>query len=261
LLLLKENDNYLFQFLPLLRFPGLVHAVVSRMGGSSRPPFDGMNLSHGVGDAPQAVEANRNQLRQITGGGIHVYTRQNHGTSIRTITRKALNSGKMVQTETVPADALITDVPGVRLLIQTADCQAVMLLDPQKRVVANIHCGWRGSVAGIIGATVLRMVAEFGCDPGQMTAVIGPSLGPCCAEFVNYKTEIPQQFWPFRVGAHHFDFWCISRRQLAQAGLVDGNVHGSDICTRCNPHLFFSYRAARATGRFAALIGLEMEKE
>lgn len=258
--LVKNKQNYLFQFSALAQIPGLVHAVVSRTGGGSRPPFDGLNLSHGVGDDLAAVTANRNRLRQMTGGGIHVYTRQNHGTSIQTIAREAVDRGEPIQTEPASADALITDVPGVRLIIQTADCQAVMLVDPHKRVVANIHCGWRGSVADIIGGTVSRMVAEFGCAPGQMTAAIGPSLGPCCAEFVNFKDEIPRPFWPFRVGAHHFDFWRISRHQLITAGLVDDNVHGPGICTRCNAHLFFSYRAARETGRFAALIGLDMER-
>lgn len=255
--LVKNSQNYLCQFPSLLRFPRLVHAVVSRIGAGSRPPFDGMNMSHGVGDDPETVTANRKRLWQITGGGIHVYTRQNHGTSIRVITRDAVDRGGAIQTEPVPADALITDVPGIRLLIQTADCQAVMLFDPQKRVVANIHCGWRGSVADIIGQTVLRMASGFGCDPGQMIAAIGPSLGPCCAEFINFEDEIPRQLWPFRVGAHHFDFWLISRHQLITAGLSGGNVHGPGICTRCNPHLFFSYRAARKTGRFAALIGLD----
>jgi hypothetical protein len=257
LFLVKNKQNYLLQFPPLSRIPGLVHTIVCRNGGLSRPPFDGMNLSHGVGDDPEAVAGNRKRLRQMTGGGIHVYSRQDHGTSIRVITRDAVKRGESIQTQPVSADALITDVPGIRLLIQTADCQAVMLFDPQKRVVANIHCGWRGSVAGIIGHAVLRMVSAFDCDPGQMIAAIGPSLGPCCAEFINFKNEIPRQLWPYRVGAHHFDFWRISRHQLTTAGLIEGNVHSSGICTRCNPHLFFSYRSARETGRFAALIGMD----
>jgi YfiH family protein len=259
LFLLKNKQNYLFQFSALAQIPGLVHAVVSRMGGRSPSPFDGMNLSHGVGDDPEAVAANRNRLRQMTAGGIHVYSCQNHGTTIQTITRESLSRGDAMQTQPVPADALITDVPGIRLLIQTADCQAVMLFDPHRRVVANIHCGWRGSVADIIGLTVARMIGAFGCDPGQMIAAIGPSLGPCCAEFINYQNEIPQQFWRFRVGLHHFDFWRISRHQLISAGLMKDNVHGPGICTRCNPHLFFSYRSARQTGRFAALIGLNKD--
>ena len=257
MLLIKNAQNYFFQFEALDHFQGLTHAIICRNGGFSPPPFDGMNLSHGVGDDPEAVTANRKRLLQMIGGGVHVYTRQNHGTSIRVITRGAGNRGEAIQTESVPADALISDVPGIRLSIQTADCQAVMLFDPQKRVVANIHCGWRGSVANIIGTTVLQMVSEFGCEPWHMTAAIGPSLGPCCAEFINYEDEIPRQLWPFRVGPHHFDFWRISRHQLVSAGLVDGNVHGPGICTRCNPHLFFSYRAAQKTGRFAALIGMD----
>ncbi|MBC2742476.1 MAG: laccase domain-containing protein [Desulfosarcina sp.] len=211
MLLVKKKENYIFQFEALNHFQGLTHAIGCRNGGFSLPPFDGMNLSHGVGDDPEAVTANRKRLLEMTSGGVHVYTHQNHETSIRVITREAKRRGEAIQTESVPADALITDVPGIRLLIQTADCQAVMLFDSKKRVVANIHCGWRGSAANIIGNTVFRMVSEFGCDPGHMTAAIGPSLGPCCAEFINYENEIPRQLWLFRVGPHHFDFWRISR--------------------------------------------------
>ena len=259
MLLIKKEDTYIFQFEALTGFSGLVHAVGCRCGGSSQAPFDGMNLSLGVGDDPQAVAANRQCLYRLTGGGVHIYTRQNHGSTIRVISRSPKRHTKTIQTPREPADALITDVPGVRLLIQTADCQAVMVFDPRKRVVANIHCGWRGSTIDIIGHTVSRMVAQFGCDPGRMTAAIGPSLGPCCAEFINYKTELPQSLWPFRVGPHHFDFWEISRHQLVAAGLTKAHVHHAAICTRCNPHLFFSYRAAHNTGRFAALIGIEAD--
>jgi hypothetical protein len=119
------------------------------------------------------------------------------------------------------------------LLIQTADCQAVMLFDPDKRVAANIHCGWRGSVADIVGRTVAHG-RRIRLRPGRMVAAIGPSLGPCCAEFVNYKQEIPRHsLWPFRVGWHHFDFWRISRHQLTTDRYrPEGNVHG---CRHLHP--------------------------
>lgn len=252
--LLKKENNYLFRFAPLARIPGLTHAVVCRQGGASGSPFNGSNVSFGVGDMPEAVAANRERLRQMT-GGIHIYTRQNHGTTIRAIRRDALSAKAPIQTAAHEADALITDVPGVRLLIQTADCQAVMLADPESRVAANVHCGWRGNVADIIGRAVACMVNDFGCRPQRMVAAIGPSLGPCCAEFVNYEREIPRSLWPFRVGRHHFDLWAISRHQLHRTGIARDHIHTAGICTRCNPHLFFSYRAARQTGRFAALIG------
>ena len=259
-MLVADKENLLFQFDAMKRFRELTHAVVCRSGGVSRPPFDSLNLGRGVGDVPEAVAANRRRLRQLTGGGVHVYASQRHGTDVGVVTGP-VDHGEPIRTYPRPVDALITDVPGVRLLIQTADCQAVMLYDPIRRVAANVHCGWRGSVTDIIGRTVATMRDAFGCDPGGMAAVIGPSLGPCCAEFIHFKREIPRRFWPFRVGQHHFDFWRISRRQLVDAGLADGSVHVSGLCTRCNPHLFFSYRADRRTGRFAALIGLDAQGE
>jgi polyphenol oxidase len=257
MILKKKGEHYLFQFGHFNRFDGLFHAIGCRGGGGSQPPFDGFNLSYGVGDEPDRVAANRRRWLEMTGGGVHCYAYQNHGTGIEVIKRGKRCGGVETQTAPVAADALITDCPGVRLLIQTADCQAVMLFEPVKRVVANIHCGWRGSSGNIIGLTVRRMAVAFECDPERMIAAIGPSLGPCCAEFVNYETEIPRALWPFRVGPHHFDFWRISRHQLLAAGLLDGHVHSAGICTRCNPHLFFSYRASRTTGRFAALIGMD----
>ncbi len=253
--LVKDGGHYFFQFEALNRCHGLWHGVTTRHGGVSRPPYDSLNLSHGVNDDPQAVRVNRNRLHALSGARLHVYARQEHGTAIQVITRKALCEPRIIQ-PLPAADALITDVAGVVLVIQTADCQAVMIYDPQRGVVANVHCGWRGSVADIVGLTVKRMVDRFGCDPGNMVAAIGPSLGPCCAEFIHYRAEIPSSLWPFRVNANHFDFWRISRRQLIAVGLMDANVHCADICTRCNAGLFFSYRARHSTGRFAALIGM-----
>lgn len=255
MLLIKKKAQYLFQSPALCRFDGLFHAVSCRDGGHSPPPYDGMNLSTGVGDDAHAVKANRRYLQRLT-GGVHVYARQNHGTGVHVITRETTRDPNGILTAPVPADALVTDVRGVHLVIQTADCQSVMLYDPRNGVVANIHSGWRGSVANIIARTIGVMRERFGCDPARMTAAIGPSLGPCCAEFINYAAEIPASLWAYRVGRHHFDFWQISRRQLADTGVPPAQVHTAGICTRCNPHLFYSYRAARQTGRFAALIGM-----
>jgi YfiH family protein len=256
MLLVGSRDRYYFKFAALDRFKGLIHAVGCRMGGVSQKPFAALNVSLGVGDRPDAVMRNRRLWWRLTGGGIHVYARQNHGTAIGVIGPDAGQDGQAIWTWSTPADALITDVPGVRLLIQTADCQAVMLVDPLRRVIANVHCGWRGSVANIIGRTVARMAADFGCNPDRMTAAIGPSLGPCCAEFVNHDKELPMHFRAFRTDGDHFDFWRISQEQLVRAGLQRDRVYTAGICTRCNPDLFYSYRAAHRTGRFAALIGL-----
>jgi copper oxidase (laccase) domain-containing protein len=131
------------------------------------------------------------------------------------------------------------------------------LYDPVRRVVANVHSGWRGSVADIAGKTVAVMKNGFGCRGGDMVAAIAPSLGPCCAEFVNYRDEIPEHFWTYRDTKNHFDFWSISCDQLTAAGLRPENIHSGGMCTRCGTDYFYSYRGeARNTGRFAAVIGL-----
>ncbi|MDL2269345.1 peptidoglycan editing factor PgeF [Desulfosarcina sp. OttesenSCG-928-G17] len=262
--LLKKESLYLFEFPALSRISGVIHAVTSRLGGTSLPPFDALNLSLDVGDDSRLVMMNRFQVRKAAGGGIQVYGRQAHGTDIAVISdietdTRSTPEAPDIRTIIGTADALITNVPGIRLVIQTADCQAVLVVDPEKQVVANIHSGWRGSAANIIQHALSRMTAEFGCNPRDMVAAIGPSLGPCCAEFIHYQTELPQALWPFRTGAHHFDFWRISRHQLMKAGVSGDHIHIADICTRCNPHLFFSYRKARETGRFAALIGLDAD--
>ena len=118
-------------------------------------------------------------------------------------------------------DALITDLSGVGLMIQQADCQAVLLFDPVKEVIAAVHCGWRGSVQGILGRVIAVMVENYGTAPADLQAVISPSLGPCCAEFVNYRQELPAEFQQFMVRDNYFDFWQISRYQLISAGMSE----------------------------------------
>lgn len=256
-MVLSEQDGLL-----VYRFPGLGasegvrHGVFSRIGGESRPPFDSLNMAQSVGDRSQAVAANRRRVSDAMGPGRLVILHQVHGTGVVEAPDDAagdfgpaISAGK--------GDALITDRPGVWLTILVADCQAVLIWDPDRPAVANIHSGWRGSVGNIVGKTVAAMVHRFGSDPRRLFAGIGPSLGPCCAEFVNYRREIPQPFWRHLGPGYRFDFWAITREQLVDAGLSDERIFSSGICTRCSTDFFFSYRGEKATGRFAAVIGLD----
>jgi len=153
-------------------------------------------------------------------------------------------------------DALITHTPGVFLVIQTADCQPVMLVDPHKNVIANVHVGWRGNVQNILGLTIKKMGDIFGCQPSDLQVAVGPSLGPCCAEFVNYRQEFPEALWQYKDERHRFDLWHISSDQLRAAGVARANLHISKICTKCRTDLFYSYRSHKDTGRFASVIAL-----
>jgi polyphenol oxidase len=146
----------------------------------------------------------------------------------------------------------------VSLAVQTADCQSILLYDPVRRAVGNIHSGWRGSIQYIIGHAVAKMTAVFGTLASDLSAGIGPALGPCCAEFIHYRREIPESLWQYRVGESHFDFLAMSRDQLQLAGVPADHIAMSHLCTRCRTDLFFSYRAEKTTGRVAAVIGLEV---
>ena len=142
------------------------------------------------------------------------------------------------------------------MMIQQADCQAVMLYDPVKQAAGIAHVGWRGSVANIIAETVFAMSQTFSTESVDIIAAISPSLGPCCAEFVNYRSELPAALHGYQVRPNYFNFWAISRDQLCAAGVRPENIHIAEICTCCN-HDFFSYRRDRDTGRFASVIGIK----
>lgn len=250
-----EKDHMpVLQFAHLSRDRRIAHGVFTRHGGFSRGAFQSLNTSYGVGDRTERVERNRRKLHQVLDTRALAFARQVHGTGVRVVT--ADNRAAFCHHPPPTADALVTATKGVFLGIQVADCQPIFLWDPVRAVVANVHSGWRGSIQNIVGRTVAVMQARFDCRPADMVAAVGPSLGPCCSEFVHYRQEIPQRFWGYKDSADRFDFWAITRDQLQAAGLDPGNVVGSNLCTRCNTDRFFSYRGEGKTGRFAAVLGL-----
>ncbi len=252
--LIARNGAGFYCFDHLAGQDRLTHGIFTRKGGHSIGPYQGLNVTFGLGDPDETVRANRDLIAQTMGVSRLVFVRQVHGRHV-----VALRAAAALQTDNVlppEGDALVTDQPGLGLVIQVADCQPVLLCDPVRKVIANVHSGWRGSVADIIGATVATMRTEFQCRPQDLLAGIGPSLGPCCAEFIHYRQELPEAFWRFKDDDCHFDFWAASAAQLERAGVPAKNIRTAGLCTKCNPDLFFSYRAAKETGRFAAVIGL-----
>lgn len=245
-----------FQFEEWLQLEGFCHGFFTRRGGCSPKPFDSLNVSFGVADQNACVAQNRRTVAAAFGKRDVVALQQEHGADVFVLNREKLEAGGGRPPRKIRADAVITDIRGHLLMIQTADCQPVMLYDPVCRAAGNVHAGWRGSAADIIGKTVEQMTIRFGASPKDILAGIGPSLGPCCAEFRNYPRELPPAFWRHRIGLHHFDFWAISRSQLMAAGIRPQNIYVSRYCTRCRPEWFFSFRRRRRTGRQASIIGL-----
>ena len=246
----RSIDGTLYlQFLLFSGYDYLTHGIFTRLGGVSEPPYDTLNTSYNIGDRPERVKKNLLIIKGVIGAGHLIFMNQVHGGDI-VILRK--DDHPHIES-TAYADAMITDIPSVALMVKQADCQGVILYDPVRAVLAVVHCGWRGNVGNILGAVVGRMRSNFGCGESDILAAVGPSLGPCCAEFTSYKEIFPEGFREFIVRDNHFDLWEISRRQLLDAGLGENRIEIAGICTRCNTDLFYSYRGEGTTGRFATV--------
>jgi len=237
----------------LSSYPQLSHAVFTRNGGMSCPPYDRLNTSYDVGDLPRHVAANLAIIKDTLCARELMTMKQVHRTGILVIR----TGGDRCRVQTPSADAVITNVPDLAVLVKQADCQGIILFDPKRSVLAIVHCGWRGNVANFLASVVARMKGEFGCEECDLLACIGPSLGPCCAEFVDHKMIFPEEFQAFRVKPTYFDLKAVSRWQLLGAGLTKDHIQISDICTRCRTDLFYSYRGEGTTGRFGTVAMLK----
>lgn len=230
----RHGDLDFYAFKDLEALPGLLHGVntcqvdLAAAGSQAGPNLDRLRLSLGL-----------NRL---------VWVRQVHGTEIVAVNgEEALPAAQ--------ADGLATDRPGVGLLIKQADCQAVILAAPQRGVIANLHAGWRGNIAGMPVKGVEFLTQRYGVSPDELYAAVSPSLGPCCGEFVNWRKELPRWFEQFKVGKNHFDLEAATRHQLEAAGVRPGRIFTSGKCTVCHEE-FFSYRRDKTTGRFGTVVAL-----
>ena len=243
-------NNIPYHTFPGLALPFLQHGIFTRQGGVSPAPFDSLNVGLTVGDPLPHVGENRRRIKQALGFEKMVAARQVHGTKVSVVEKPPA-----ADLEIDGCDVLLTDVAGIGLMIQQADCQAILLADPVRRAIAAVHCGWRGSAANIVEAAVLTMRQAFGSRPVDLLAAISPALGPCCAEFRHYRSELPPALHAYQSKPGYFDFWAISRAQLQALGLQPDRIEIAGRCTVCHGE-FFSYRRDKITGRHASVIGI-----
>lgn len=152
-------------------------------------------------------------------------------------------------------DALISSEPGQLVGIRTADCVPILFADPEHRVVAAAHAGWRGTVAGIARSTVERMRDDYGSDPEKLLAAIGPSIGKCCFEVGPEVAMQFREYFPDAGKLTHIDLPEANYRQLIAAGLPEGNIDRAGLCTMCGADRFHSFRRdGQAAGRMVAAI-------
>ena len=246
----------------------VVHAVSTRYGGVSKPPYDSMNLALHVGDEAADVVENRRRFLGRLGLDFERLTtpEQIHGDHIVRIGEAEAGRGRLSYADAIPGtDSLMTDVPGVPLMLCFADCTPILLFDPVHRAAAIAHGGWKGTVRSIAAKTVRAMTEAFGTRPEDCLAAIGPAIGPCCYEVGGEVAEEFRKAFPQFAehilseenGTIRLDLWEANRLQLEAAGLLAEHIDTAGVCTACHARSFFSYRAeGPATGRIAAVMAI-----
>lgn len=230
------------------------HGFSTRLGGVSTAPWDSLNLrsAEACGDDPAAVLENYRRLFAVIGADISkgVLTQQTHTDHVRVVSEKDAGKGLLRPRDYTDVDALVTNVPGMSLVVFSADCGTVLLHDPITGAVGAAHAGWRGCAAGIVEKTVKAMASEYGANPENIHAALGPCIGSCCFES---DSDVPEAmrsalgadaepFIQFRTPKYHIDLSGINRQWLVRSGILQKNIDVSDLCTGCHPELFWSHR-------------------
>lgn len=248
-----EGAAYL-TFDRLQSVPFVNHAFSTRLGGVSAGEFSTMNLSFGRGDPDENVLQNYRLFCESAGFDFESLTAsaQDHHTFVRRVTAKEKGIGITRPRDMQSVDALVTGEPGVTLVTYYADCTPLFFIDIKKRVIALAHAGWRGT-AGRIGARVIACMREnYGTEPDNVLAAVGPAISKCCYEVdesccSHFKamTELETEkfIFPKEDGKYMLDLLEANRQILISAKVPEENITLSDVCTRCNSGLLWSHRA------------------
>ncbi len=244
---------------------GSAHCFSTRLGGVSQGQWAALNLGHRRGDDLENVVKNYEILGSAVGftPAQTVFPAQRHTDVIRAVTEDNCGEGLFRETPEI-CDGQITDRPGVALVAFSADCTPILLFDPVRRAVAAVHAGWRGTVKGIAARAVEAMVREYGCDPADIRAAIGPCISKCCFET---DEDVPMallralggQALPAiyqRGGKYHVDLKFCNALWLQRAGV--GALDISPDCTACDSARYWSHRRmGNVRGSLAAVIMLK----
>ena len=280
--------------------PWLVHGFSTRHGGVSEAYGGGaLNLGITREDRREAVTQNRRLFFTRLGAASpsgevwpSVSMRQIHSSVIHRVEDAHICQSRadVGHPQRLPAgDGLITNVPGIVLSVRVADCLPVLIADPVRRAVGAFHAGWRGTLGRMVEKGVGEFRQQFGSDPAELVAAIGPSIHRCCYEVSEdlrdqfasqfsyaealfeevsasdpLRRKYPLLFMNMRAPGHgepshavHLDLVGANRRQLIDSGVREENIWISELCTSCRTDLLFSHRKEKGiTGRMVGAIGI-----
>ena len=272
----KETEIYRLQekngaqYLTFKAYDGyeeLQHCFTTRFGGVSTGNYGTWNLCQNIRrDSPENIRKNYDILAEVMGTTPDrlVLTDQTHTSNIRTVTLDDLGKGVTKPMDYEDVDGLVTNLRGVGIVSQHADCNALFFYDPVKHVIGVAHSGWRGTLKRIGAVMLKRMADEFGSVPGDVIIGIGPSL---CQDCFEVDEDVAEAFFDdceeyrrfsYQKGIKYYlDLWAINRYILCEAGASDENVNCMGLCTKCHNDVFFSHRGQHGDrGNMAAFMML-----
>ena len=243
-----EYDNYI-QFKKLNDFEGICHLFTKR-------PF---NFNEGLVSCEKIVKE-YDQIYDILGKRfVRKSPCQSHTDNVCMVTRNNITD------KFEDCDGLITNLHGVLLITKVADCQAILLYDPIRKVIGNIHSGWRGTLNEIVIKAIDKMVSHYGSMRQDILVFISPSIQKCCFEVSYDVYSLFKEKFTFiddmtRVDGdkYYIDTVSLNKKLLLDAGILEENICILDICTKCNSDKFHSYRnSGDSSGRNIAAIGIK----
>ena len=280
--LVYKNKEHIFDEMegavPYLSFPmfrdtGLVtDGFSTRLGGVSEGCFSSLNLSFDRGDDRAAVAENFRRMGEALGVRCEdmVLSQQTHTTNIRIVTDEDRGKGITRERDYTDIDGLITNVPGICLVTTYADCVPLYFLDPAKKVIALSHSGWRGTVGKIGKKTVELMHDNFGSDPADILAAVGPSVCQDCyevsADVIDRFKEVfdrsawDELFYEKPDGKYQLDLWKANEKIFLEAGIRKDHIAVTNVCTHCNSGILYSHRAmGDKRGNLCAFLALKRD--
>lgn len=261
----KTTDGVLYLSYPLLEETGIVkHGFSTRIGGVSQGIYDSMNLSFSQGDNEENVRENYRRMAkvlQVTEDSF-VKAAQTHTTNVHKVT--AANK----KTELQDIDGLVTDERGICLVTTYADCVPLFFIDPIHKAIGLSHSGWRGTVGKMGQATLQKMAEEYGTEPKDVIAAIGPSICQDCYEvsedvIERFQEAFDKKYWrelfyQKENRKYQLNLWKANEIILEEAGVLKQNMAITNVCTNCNREVLFSHRGSKGQrGGLAAFMALK----
>lgn len=258
----KIGPLKIYQAKNLLLYKDIKHIFTTRFGGVSEGYYGSLNLAKNVGDKIDNVNKNRKVVMDILNlGNLSLFTtNQIHSNRVIIIEEKDRNKGRQFF-----ADALLTSRRNLPLTMFFADCIPIFIFDPENLVIGLVHAGWRGTLSGIVKATIKKLKESYKSNPKLIEVAIGPGIQDCCYEVgkdmeLLVSTNFPQfnNKVLFRRNSHlYLSLSLLNYYQIKEFGIPDVHIAKADVCTFCKQEDFFSYRRDKgSTGRMMALIVL-----